>query len=232
LRVKKYNAFCFVASATVLANTLYAFPMETYSAFRVLQSRLHDAWTRALSSTLETRLNYSATDCFDTFPFPKLDPRTVIPSLETIGQELYDARARFMVETDPGLTKTYNAIKDPACDDPRVIGLRRMHEAMDRAVLDAYGWTDVAVPPYCPATDADRAAVQAFEDEVIDRLYVLNAERAEEEGRLGMGGKKGKKAAAGEAAEPAKRRGKRAKADAASALEGDASQDAEQGRLF
>ena len=54
---------------------------------------------------------------------------------------------------------------------------------MDRAVLDAYGWTDIAVPPFCPKTDADRAALQAFEDEVIDRLYVLNAERAAEEQR-------------------------------------------------
>jgi hypothetical protein len=52
---------------------------------------------------------------------------------------------------------------------------------MDRAVLAAYGWGDLAVPPYCPKTDEERAAVQAFEDEVIDRLFVLNAARAEEE---------------------------------------------------
>ena len=60
---------------------------------------------------------------------------------------------------------------------------------MDRAVLDAYGWTDVAVPPYCPLSDADKQALQAFEDEVIDRLYALNAERAREEERLGLDGK-------------------------------------------
>jgi hypothetical protein len=86
-----------------------------------------------------------------------------------------------MVETNQGLTKTCNALKDPACEDPRVLELRRLHEAMDRAVLDAYGWGDVPVPPYCPASDAERAAVQAFEDEVIDRLYVVNAERGREE---------------------------------------------------
>ena len=59
--------------------------------------------------------------------------------------------------------------------------LRTLHESMDRAVLDAYGWTDIAVPPYCALSDEDRAALQNFEDEVIDRLFVLNAERAEEE---------------------------------------------------
>jgi hypothetical protein len=65
-----------------------------------------------------------------------------------------------------------------------VLALRRLHEEMDRAVLDAYGWTDVAVPPFCARTDAERAALQEFEDEVIDRLHVLNAERAREEARI------------------------------------------------
>jgi hypothetical protein len=183
------------------------------TAFSLIQSRLHEAWTRQFGSSLGGTLRYTGTDCFETFPFPQPDPRTVIAALETIGQELYDARARFMVETNQGLTKTYNAIKDPACDDPRVVELRRLHEAMDRAVLDAYGWTDVAVPQYCPATDADRAAVQALEDEVIDRLYVLNAERAKEEERLGMGAKKGKNVEAGDATGPAKRKPKRGKGD-------------------
>ena len=95
-----------------------------------------------------------------------------------------------MVDTNQGLTKTYNALKDPTSTDPRILDLRRLHEDMDAAVLAAYGWADVPVPPYCPLTDADREALQAFEDEVIDRLYVLNAERAREEQRLGLGAKK------------------------------------------
>ncbi len=90
-----------------------------------------------------------------------------------------------------GLTKTYNALEEPSCDDRRILVLRRMHEDMDRAVLAAYSWSDIVVPPFCPMSEADRAALQAFEDEVIDRLYVLNAERAREEERLGLGAKRG-----------------------------------------
>ena len=97
-----------------------------------------------------------------------------------------------MVDTGQGLTKTYNALKDSENEEPRVLELRRLHEDMDRAVLDAYGWADIEVPPYCPKTEADRAALQEFEDEVIDRLYVLNAERAKEEERLGLRKKGGK----------------------------------------
>jgi hypothetical protein len=143
-------------------------------------------------------LNYSASDCFGTFPFPKPDPRTVVPSLEAIGERLYSARAKYMVETQQGLTQTYNKLTGPTCHDAPIVELRRLHEEMDRAVLDAYGWSDIAVPPFCPATPAEQAALEAFNDEVIDRLFVLNAERAEQERLAGLGGgKKGKQAGRG-----------------------------------
>jgi hypothetical protein len=58
---------------------------------------------------------------------------------------------------------------------------------MDRAVLDAYGWADIVVPPFCPSTPEEQKALETFQDQVIDRLFVLNAERAEEEKRAGIG---------------------------------------------
>lgn len=181
--VSKHLMFSFQPTDRIFSHKLYVFPLDRFTAFALLQSRVHVPWAWLLSSTMKTDLNYSASDCFETFPFPQPDPRTVIPALETIGERLYKARASYMVETDQGLTKTYNALKDPACDAPRIVELRRLHEQMDRAVLDAYGWSDLAVPPY-EGKDA------AFEDEVIDRLYVLNAERAKEEERVSGGGKK------------------------------------------
>src|SRR5690606_9943514 len=107
----------------------------------------------------------------------------------------YEARAKYMVDTDQGLTKTYNALKDAACTDARILELRALHEEMDRAVLRSYpklagvgskdpsivGWSDIQVPPFCIKTEADKAALALFEDEVIDRLFVLNAERAKVE---------------------------------------------------
>ncbi|MDI1437122.1 hypothetical protein [Polyangium sorediatum] len=146
------------------------------------------------------------------------DPRTILPALETIGEKLYETRARFMVDTNQGLTKTYNALKDPDNDDPRILELRALHEDMDRAVLAAYGWSHIPVPPYCPKTDEERAAVQAFEDEVIDKLFVLNAERAEQE----------KKAAA--AAAPPPKKGGRRPATKTDSAEGDTKEPAKKGR--
>lgn len=88
----------------------------------------------------------------------------------------------------------------------------RIHEALDRAVLAAYprlpgigapdalGWSDIAVPPYCISSPEDAARLAAFEDEVIDRLFVLNEQRAHEEAILGRAGKPTKTSKAGAAA--------------------------------
>ncbi len=191
--VTKHLAVAFQPNARIFSNALVVFSLDNATHFVVLQSRPHDAWARFRSSSLENRLRYSASDCFETFPFPQPDPRTVIPELEAIGENLYESRAAYMVDTNQGLTKTYNALKDPTNDEPRIVELRLLHEQMDRAVLDAYGWPDIPVPPFCPRTPEDKAALQSFEDEVIDRLYVLNAARAREEDRLGLRSKKGTK---------------------------------------
>ena len=80
---------------------------------------------------MKNDLRYAASDCFETFPFPKPDPRTTIPALEDVGQRLYDMRANYMVSIvheEVGLTKTYNRLKDPACDDARILELRKSKE--------------------------------------------------------------------------------------------------------
>jgi hypothetical protein len=138
---------------------------------------------RLLAGSLGDTLRYSVSDCFSTFPFPAADPRETFAPLAEKGKALYEARARFMAETSQGLTDTYNALKDSECVDERVVELRCLHEAMDRSVLDAYGWSDVEIPPFCPMNEEDEAGLEAFTDEVVDRLYLLNSERAAEERR-------------------------------------------------
>jgi hypothetical protein len=205
-RVSKHLLISAQPTDRIFSEQLYVFPLPAFTSFAVLQSRIHEPWARLLSSSLEDRLRYAASDCFETFPFPQPDPRTVIPSVEAIGERLYTERAQYMIDTNQGLTQTYNQLKDPKCDEPRILALRTLHEAMDRAVLDAYGWPDVPVPPFCPKTPADQHALEHFQDTIIDHLFVLNAERAEEEKRLGAakpatpakgkvktGGKKGRK---------------------------------------
>ena len=209
-RVTKHLSLSFQPIDRILNEKLYVFVFQDFTQFSLLQSRSHEVWARCLSSefgssSIGAVLAYAASDCFETFPFPQPDPRTVIPELEDIGQRLYDARAKYMVDENVGLTITYNRLKDPTHRDARVLELRALHEAMDAAVLRAYGWSELATPPYCPATEAEKKAIEVFQSEVLDRLFVLNAKRAEEEKikgavagakQKGAGKPRGKKATA------------------------------------
>jgi hypothetical protein len=177
----KHLAFVFQPTTYVFSHACYVFALSRDSHFALLQSRVHEAWARLLSSSMKTDLRYSGSDCFDTFPFPA---QLQLAELDPIGEALYERRARLMQESAQGLTDTYNDLKDPDYDSDRLAAveeLRVLHEQLDRAVLAAYGWNDIEVPPFCPKTDAAQAAFARFEDTVIDRLFALNAQRAAEE---------------------------------------------------
>jgi hypothetical protein len=212
-QVTKHLVLALEPTNLVFSHTLYVFPFEDDAHFAVMQSRVHEPWARLLSSSLEDRLRYAPSDCFETFPFPPAATLAAGGAVDVAGKTLYEARAAFMVETQQGLTSTYNRLKDPAEQDPRVLAQRALHEAMDRAVLDAYGWHDVVVPPFCPRTPEETAALARFEDEVIDRLFALNSERAAEEARAGLSTVK----PAPKAKKPAKAEGAASDSDSADA---------------
>jgi len=111
-----------------------------------------------------------------------------------------------MVRNNEGLTSTYNRFHDPDERSPDVVKLRELHAAMDRAVLDAYGWTDLKptcefLLDYEEDEDEDEAGGSRrrkkpwryrwpddFRDEVLARLLELNRLRAEEERLKGQSG--------------------------------------------
>jgi len=130
-----------LSTATVFSERLVVVVSSSLGTFAVLQSRMHDVWARLFGSTLKDDLLYTPSDCFETFPFPAHWESN--EDLERIGCEYYDCRAALMVRNNEGLTKTYNRFHDPDERDSDMLALRNLHAAMDRAVLDAYGWTDI-----------------------------------------------------------------------------------------
>jgi len=125
---------------------------------------------------LEDRPIYTKSRCFDPFPFPDcIDARK-----ETIRDlaERLDAHRKRQQQLNPDLTLTemYNALEklraneefteqDHNIYDVGLIGiLRELHDELDRAVFDAYGW------PH------DLTAEQ-----ILYRVVALNAERRTEE---------------------------------------------------
>ncbi len=141
----KYLGFAFLPSNMVFSHKLVVFPLDKFSQFTVMQSRIHEIWARFFGSSLEDRLVYTPTDCFQTFPFP--ENWETDANLEQIGQTYYETRAQLMIENNQGLTDTYNRFHDPNETDPEILQLRELHEQMDLAVLSAYGWSDLT--PEC-----------------------------------------------------------------------------------
>jgi len=113
------------------------YALNYYAVLGCLQSRPHEAWARFFASSLEDRLRYTPSDCFETFPFPENFENN--ERLETVGKEYYGFRAQLMIANNEGLTKTYNRFHDPNERSSEIKNLRELHDAMDRVVLDAYG---------------------------------------------------------------------------------------------
>lgn len=200
-------AFAFQPSDRQFALTLNVFTLDCWSSFAILQSRIHEVWARYFGSSMKDDLRYTTSDCFDTFPFPQsvLTTSTESPEgkpaiLEAIGREYYEYRAALMARNREGLTTTYNRFHDPEETSPDILRLRELHANMDRAVLDAYGWTDIQ--PTCEFLldyEGNEEEEQGKKkkpwryrwpddvcDEVLARLLKLNAERAEEERLAGI----------------------------------------------
>jgi hypothetical protein len=194
-----HMALALASSRQVFANTLGVIALQSYHSFAALQCRIHEAWARFFGSSMKDDLRYTPTDCFETFPFPKhfeTDPR-----LEATGKAYYEFRADFMVRNNEGLTKTYNRFHDPDEQSPDIKRLRELHAAMDRAVLDAYGWIDLQpthdfILDYEEDDDEEDSGrtrrrkkpyryrwPDDFRDEVLARLLRLNQERSHEEMR-------------------------------------------------
>ncbi|WP_338045005.1 type IIL restriction-modification enzyme MmeI, partial [Myxococcus vastator] len=169
IRVPKHIAFSILPTDRVFNEKVVVIAKDHPGILSVLQSRLHTTWAKRHS------IRYAPSDCLETFPLPS-EPE--LDLLREIGTFLDADRRNYMIARSAGLTTTYNVLNDSQESGARTQALRALHEDVDRAVLSAYGWSDIQIPPYCGATPKQ---LEVFEDEVLDRLFDLNAQRAHEE---------------------------------------------------
>ena len=172
----KHRVFQFLNASVAPDHMLVAIALDDGYSLGVLSSRTHVVWALATGGTLEDRPRYNKTRCFETFPFPAATDaqRARIGELA----EAIDAHRKKVLAEHEDLTLTglYNALeklragqpltaKEKTAHDKGLVAvLKSLHDDLDRAVLDAYGWHD----------SPDEAAI-------LERLVALNAERAREE---------------------------------------------------
>lgn len=193
--VAKHRPFMFVRDSIPDAS-LYVVAVADSMVLGVLGSEVHRLWSLATGGTLEDRPRYHNSRCFDTFPFPSDDTGLTPQLAEHIRHlaEQIDAhrKARQALHDDVTLTGLYNVLAKLRAEEPLsakdklihehglVAVLRSLHDELDAAVLQAYGWADLqaALADYRPAAaEARSAAVETL----LERLVALNARRAAEE---------------------------------------------------
>jgi hypothetical protein len=172
----KYRLFAFINGDVMPDQGIMAIAIDDAVTLGVLNSRVHVAWALASGGTLEDRPRYNNTLAFDPFPFPELDDAGVA-MIGALAEELDATRKAVLTEHDDlTLTGLYNvaclirsgAVSGKADEDRRRRGrvdiLIELHERIDAAVIEAYGWP----------TAIDDAGI-------VERLVALNVERRVEE---------------------------------------------------
>ena len=179
VETSKHHTFQFLDSTILPDNSLVV--IASYDAFHlgILSSHIHEIWALGAGGTLEDRPRYQKTQTFEPFPFPAATEEQQ-EEIRAIAESLDELRASRLAE-HPSLTMTglYNVLtkvrtgeslseKDKKVYELGFVGiLKEHHDRLDKAVADAYGWSDLY--PLFP------------KQEVLRRLVALNAERQAEE---------------------------------------------------
>lgn len=186
--VNNHLGFGMVKSSQVFAHKLAVFPFDSFDQWGLLQSSFHYHWSWELSSTMRCDINYSPSDCFDTFPFVHGSS-----AIAKVGKACHDYRTQIQLARREGLTATYNRFHSSSEQAADIVKLRALHVDMDHAVAAAYGWNDLDLGHgFHKVKQGIRYTIsESARRTVLDRLLALNHERHEEEVRKGVA-KKGR----------------------------------------
>ena len=196
----KHRFFSFIDGEILPDHMVISFASQDAFHLGVLSSVAHVRWCLANGGSLGSyigNIRYNKTRCFETFPFPALEEGELKQRIRDLGERL-DAHRKRQQAQHPDLTLTgiYNVLeklragealnaKDRETHDKGLISvLKQIHDDLDAAVLEAYGWTDIALA----TAPADLLAhggqdAEALEQVILTRLVALNHERAAEEKR-------------------------------------------------
>ncbi len=172
----KHRAFYFLSQIEKPEHKLIVIGSDDAFLFGVLSSSFHSKWALEAGTKRGETPVYVKTECFEKFPFPDA-VEAQKNRIRNLGESL-DAHRKRQQALHPKLTLTdmYNVLEklragEPLTDKDKVIHeqglvsiLQQLHDDLDTAVSDAYGW---------PPTLTD--------EEILQRLVDLNAERAAEE---------------------------------------------------
>ena len=187
-RNAKHRLFVWLPKITNPDSQVVAIARDDEYFFGVLHSKFHEVWSLRMGSWLGKGNDprYTPTTTFETFPFPwspgsEDTDSAAYQAISAAAKDLHEEREAWLnpegvkgkALKERTLTNLYNAlqvyrgldtmkIKASAGDfAPR---LDELHQTLDQAVCDAYGWEH---------------DILQDEEEILRRLLALNLERAE-----------------------------------------------------
>lgn len=172
--VTHHVSFSFVPTNIVFAHRLALIVFDDLGSFAVLESFIHEAWARAYSSSLETRINYSPSDCLETFPFPESQN-----SLFDVASNYIEHRKGLMLDRSEGLTQIFNRFHDKSDVSSGTKRLRELHQQLNYEVASSYGWSDLDLEYGYHETKQGFRFTMSNDARlvVLDRLLALNHAR-------------------------------------------------------
>ena len=197
VETSKHRFFVFLDRSILPDNKLISIALKDAYYLGVLSSSVHVMFALDSGSRLGVGNDpvYVKTRCFETFPFPCAgDDDTLDQAIRDLGERL-DAHRKARQAEYPDLTMTgmYNVLErlrkgeglngeeKVIHDEGLVTILKQIHDDLDTAVLEAYGWTDLTTEG--PIADRLAQGDDGLEQELLQRLVDLNRERAAEEAK-------------------------------------------------
>ncbi len=179
-RTSRHRTFTRLGSETLPDAKVVAIAVEDSWVLGILSSRIHTTWAERAGGRLGVGNDptYNHADCFNKFPFADVS-ETQKKLIGSLAHDLENHRKRQQA-LHPKLTMTgmYNVLeklrageeltaKERTIHEQGLVSvLRQIHDDLDAAVAEAYGWP-----------------VDLADEEILERLVALNHQRAEEERR-------------------------------------------------
>jgi len=126
--------------------------------FGILSSRMHLVWTSSVGGKFETRIQYSKTLCYNTFPFPDITTK----QKENLNQYVFDILDERAKHPSKTMAQLYNPTTMPK-------GLLQAHQALDTAIEQCY-----RLQPFKNDTERLEYLFKQYEIMVNDELLMVN----------------------------------------------------------
>lgn len=140
--------------------TLNVFMFDDYYSFGIIQSNLHWLWCINKCSTLGGTYRYTFDSVWDTFPWPQKPTEAQIKKVAEAAKDLHTKRTATLKKYNMSLRDLYRLLEQPGKNP-----IKDLHETLDKAVMEAYGFSE--------------------KQDLLSQLLALNLQVAEQEKRGG-----------------------------------------------